>query len=149
MALFDFGKVKATISALAGELAKLREEREQLFRRREEVEAAPACKKDLLDLLDNWVDRKAQDFPKKLEAGIDYYRRHPLLTLPESAKSPAHPLAVLTAVVDQNAMATLASFEASLFYLLGDAIKSGVRQAAESMDFSAAGPPRIERIEQI
>jgi len=58
-------------------------------------------------------------------------------------------VAVLTAVADPNAMATLQTLENSLFYLLGDSIKSGMRQAIGQLDFSAAGPPRAERIELI
>jgi hypothetical protein len=149
MAVFDFGKVKATISALASELTSLRSEREALLQKREELEGAPACKADLLQLLDAWIDRRGADFPAKLETGVSYYFRHPLACLPESIKAPTTPMAVLAAVVDPNGMATLTSFEASLFFVLRDSIKAGVRQAVESMDFTAAGPPRVERLESI
>jgi hypothetical protein len=141
-------KVKATIGALAAELSKLRAEREALLQKREELEGAPACKADLLELLDAWIDRRGADFPAKLEAGISYYKRHPLANLPEPRKA-GQPMQVLTATIDPNAAATLAGFEASMFYLFADAIKAGVRQAVEAMDFTAAGPPRVERVELI
>jgi hypothetical protein len=147
--MFDFAKIRQTITSLAGELKKLRAEREALLQKREELEGAPACKADLLQLLDAWIDRRGADFPAKLEAGVSYYARHPLLHLPESAKAPAHPMALLTAVADPNGMATLQSLEGSLFFVLRDSIKAGVRQAVESMDFTAAGPPRAERLETI
>ena len=149
MALFDFGKVKATISALASELQSLRSEREALLQKREELEAQPTCKSDLLQLLDAWVDRQGGDFPAKLQVGLSFYMRHPLANLPESRKAPTQPMEILTAVVDPNAMATLGSFEASMFYLLRDQIMAGLRQAIEQLDFSAAGPPRAERVETI
>jgi hypothetical protein len=147
--MLDFLKIKAIVADLAGELRILRAEREELLQARETLEAQPACKSDLLQLLDDWIDRRAQDFPKKLEAGIAYYARHPLASLPESRKAPTQPMAILTAVADPNGMATLASFESSLFYLLGDQIKAGMRQAIEQLDFTAAGPPRAERLETI
>ncbi len=149
MALFDFGRIKATIADLAAELKKLRAERETLLQKREELEAQPACKADVLALVDAWVDRQGSDFPAKLQNGLNYYLRHALVSLPEDRKAATHPLSVLTAVRDQNAMATLASLEFSLFFVLRDQVKAGVRQAVESMDFSAAGPPRVERIETI
>lgn len=147
--MFDFAKIRQTITSLAGELKKLRAEREALLQKREELEGAPTCKSDLLQLLDAWINRRAQDFPKKLEAGIAYYSRHPLVCLPENVKAAATPVGVLTAVANPNEMATVHSVEASLFYLLGDQIKSGVRQAVEQLDFSAAGPPRSERLETL
>jgi hypothetical protein len=147
--MFDFLKIKQTIASLAGELKKLRAEREALLQKREELEGAPACKSDLLRVLDDWVDRQGASFPAKLEAGVNYYRRHPLATLPESSKAPTTPMAILTACADPNGIATLASVEASLFYLLGDAIKKGMRAAIETWDFTAAGPPRTERLATI
>ena len=149
MALFDFARVKATIADLAGELKKLRGEREALLQKREDLEAAPACKEDLLATLDTWLSRKASDFPKKLEAGVNYYRRHPLAQLPEDVKVAANPLAVLTAVADPNGMATLQSLESSLCFVLRDSIRAGIHEAVEQLDFTAAGPPRAERIETI
>jgi hypothetical protein len=147
--MFDFAKIRQTITSLAGELKKLRAEREQLLQARETLEAQPACKSDLLQLLDDWIDRRAQDFPKKLEAGIAYYSRHPLVCLPESAKAPTTPMAILTAVAGPTEMATLPGLEGSLFFVLRDQIKAGVHQAVESMNFTAAGPPRVERLELI
>jgi hypothetical protein len=147
--MFDFAKIRQTITSLAGELKKLRGQRETLLQKREELEGAPACKTDLLELLDAWIDRRAQDFPAKLEAGVNYYRRHPLASLPESRKAPTTPMAILTAVVGPTEMATLPGLEASLFFVLRDQIKAGVRQAVEQLDFTAAGPPRTERLEMI
>ncbi len=149
MALFDFARVKQTIEDLSGELKKLRSEREALLQRREDLEAAPICKPDLLELLDAWVDRQGSTFPKKLEAGVNYYRRHALAALPSNIKEAARPMAVLSAVAEPNAMATIGSLECSLFYVLGDEIKRGLRVALETLDFTDAGPPRAERLELI
>lgn len=149
MALFDFAKVKATIGALAGELRSLRAEREALLQKREELESAPISKSDLLELLDAWVDRRAADFPRRLEVGLNYYRRHPLLTLPENPKAATHPMRVLNAALNPDSMATVDTLEDSLFFVLGAQVKAGLRQAVESMDFTVAGPPRIERLETI
>jgi hypothetical protein len=145
----DFARIKQTIASLAGELKKLRSEREALMRKREDLEVTPVSKMDLLQLVDVWIDRRAADFPRRLEVGLDYYRRHPLVTLPDSAKAPAHPLKVLTAVSEPNAVITLEGLEGSLFFVLRDQIKAGVRQGIESLDFSDAGPPRAERLETI
>lgn len=147
--MFDFAKVKATIGALAGELKSLRAEKETLLQRREEMEAQPICKSDLLELIDDFIDRRGLDFPAKLEAGLSFYMRHPLATLPENKRTPGHPMAVLTAVADANGMATLQSLENSMFYVLRDSIKAGVREAVEQIDFTAAGPQRVERLETI
>ena len=147
--MFDFLKIKQTIASLAAELKKLRAEREQLMQKREDLEGAPACKADLLATLDTWIARKASDFPKKLEAGVAYYARHPLARLPEDVKVAANPLAVLTAVTDPNGMATLQSLESSLCFVLRDSIRAGIHEAVEQLDFSAAGPPRAERLETI
>jgi hypothetical protein len=147
--MFDFAKIRQTITSLAGELKKLRSEREALLQKREELEAQPTCKADLLQLLDTWIDRQGADFPARLESGLNYYRRHPLASLPENPKAAATPMGVLTAVRDPNAMATLQTLEASLFFVLRDQIRSGVRQAVESMDFSDCGPSRAERVETI
>jgi hypothetical protein len=147
--MFDFLKIKATIASLAGELEKLRSEREALLRKREDLEGAPACKEDLLATLDIWIARKASDFPKKLETGTSYYRRHPLTHLPEDVKVAANPLAVLTAVTDPNGMATLQTLESSLCFVLRDSIRGGIHEAVEQLDFSTAGPPRAERLETI
>ena len=147
--MLDFLKIKQTIADLAAELQTLRSEREALLQKREDLEGAPACKEDLLNLLDSWIDRQGADFPQKLQTGVSHYMRHALLHLPESRKAAAHPVAILTATVDPNTMATLASFEASLFYLLGNEIKSRFRAAIETWDFSAAGPLRSERLETI
>ena len=145
--MFDFLKIKQTIASLAAELQKLRAEREALLQKREDLEGAPACKADVLALVDAWIDRQGSDFPAKLQNGLNYYLRHALVSLPEDRKAATHPLSVLTAVRDPNAMATLAGLEFSLFFVLRDQIKAGVRQAVESLDFSAAGPPRAERLE--
>ena len=67
--MFDFLKIKQTISALGSELQSLRAEREGLMRDREDLQAAPICQSDLLELIDAWIDRRAADFPKRLEAG--------------------------------------------------------------------------------
>jgi hypothetical protein len=147
--MFDFAKIRQAVTSVAGELAKLRGEREQLFQARETLEGQPACREDLLQLLDDWIARQGADFPARLESGLNYYRRHPLASLPENPKAAATPVGVLTAVRDPNAMATLQTLEASLFFVLRDQIRSGVRQAVETMDFTAAGPPRAERIETI
>jgi len=147
--MFDFLKIKQTIADLGAEVAKLRGEREALLRKREDLESSPACKADLLQLLDAWVDRQGSTFPKKLETGASYYRRHALAELPESQKAAAHPMALLTAVADPNAAATIGGLECSLFYVLGDEIKRGIHQAVEAMDFSDSGPPRAERVELI
>jgi hypothetical protein len=64
--MFDFAKIRQTITSLAGELKKLRSEREALLQKREELESAPACKEDLLATLDTWIARRAQDFPNRL-----------------------------------------------------------------------------------
>ena len=149
MALFDFAKVKQTISALAAELKSLRAEREALLQKREELEGQPACKSDLLQLLDDWIDRRAEDFPKRLEVGVNYYIRHPLLSLPENRKAAVHPMRVLNAALNPDAMATIDTLESSLFYVLSSQIKAGVRQAIEQLDFTVAGPPRSERLETI
>lgn len=145
----DFTRVKATIADLAAELKKFRGERETLLRKREDLEGAPICQSDLLELIDAWIDRKAQDFPQRLQGGINFYVRHPLAVLPENQKAVAHPMAVLTACPSPNDLATLNTLEASLFYVLGDSIKKGLRQAVETFDFSAAGPPRAERLATI
>jgi hypothetical protein len=147
--MFDFLKIKQTISDLGAELKKLRAEREGLMRDREDLQAAPICQSDLLELIDAWIDRRAADFPKRLEAGIDYYRRHALVSLPEDKKTPAHPLATLTAVSDPNAQATLGTLESSLFFVLRGPIKAGLREAVATMDFSDCGRPRAERLEMI
>lgn len=149
MALFDFARVRQTIQDLADALKKLRAEREELLQKREELEGAPACKADVLALVDAWVDRQGSDFPAKLQNGLSYYLRHGLVSLPEDRKAATHPLSVLTAVRDQNAMATLASLEFSLFFVLRDEIRMGVRRAVEQLDFSNSGPPRAERLETI
>ncbi|MGH8588724.1 MAG: hypothetical protein ACREXX_05100 [Gammaproteobacteria bacterium] len=149
MALFDFGLIRKSIENLGGELKKLRSEREALLRKREDLEAAPICRSDLVGLLDAWVDRQGATFPKKLEAGVNYYRRHALAALPSNIKEAGRPLAVLSAVVDANATATIGSLEANLFFVLADEIKRGLRVAVESLDFTDAGPPRAERIEAI
>jgi hypothetical protein len=147
--MFDFAKIRQTITSLAGELKKLRSEREALLQKREELEGAPACKEDVLALMDAWVDRQGSDFPAKLQNGLNYYLRHALVTLPEDKKAATQPMSVLTAVRDQNAMATLASLEFSLFFVLRDQIKAGLRQAVEQLDFTASGPPRSERLETL
>ena len=71
------------------------------------------------------------------------------MSLPEDKKTPAHPLATLTAVSDPNAAATLGTLESSLFFVLRDQIKSGLREAVATMDFSDSGRPRAERLEMI
>ena len=147
--MFDFLKIKQTIASLAAELQKLRAERETLLQKREELEAQPICKRDLLELIDDFIDRRGADFPSKLETGLSFYMRHPLATLPKDKKTPGHPMAVLSAVADANGMATLQSLESSMFYVLRDHIKHGVHTAVEQLDFSGAGPPRAERLETI
>jgi hypothetical protein len=149
MALFDLGRVRATIADLARELQSLRAERETLLQKREDLEAQPACKADMLALIDDLVDRKAQDFPRRLETGLSYFFRHPLSSLPADPKAATPPLKALTAVIDPNAMVTLEGFESSLFFVLRDPIKAGLRHAVEQLDFAGSGPPRVERIEMI
>ncbi len=147
--MFDFGLIRKSIADVGAEVAKLRSERETLLRRREDLESAPACKEDMVALLDAWVDRQGATFPKKLEVGVSYYRRHALDALPEDPKAPTHPMAVLTAVLDPNATATIGSLEASLFFVLRDLFKKAAREAVENWDFTDAGPPRTERLELI
>jgi len=62
--MFDFAKIRQTITSLAGELSKLRSEREALMQKREELEGALACKADLLRLLDAGSIAVAPTFPQ-------------------------------------------------------------------------------------
>ncbi len=147
--MFDFLRIRQTIADVGAELKKLRAEREALLQRREDLESAPLDRLDQLALIDAWIDRKGADFPSRLRTGVAYYSRHPLSVLPENPKQAAQPLAVLTATGSPDAAATLSTLEASLCFVLADELKQGARRAADSWDFTDAGPPRVERVEEI
>lgn len=146
--VFDFLKIKQTISDLGKEIKRLRAERETLLRHREDLENAPPCREDIIDLVDAWVDKQSEGFAERLQQGLAYYLRHPLQTLPEQ-KGEGRGLAILTAVKDPNAVATLKQVEANLFALLGDLVKTGLRRAVDQMDFTDCGPLRAERLKLI
>ena len=147
---FDFLKIKQTIASLAGELEKLRSEREALLQKREDLEAAPACKEDVLALLDAWIDRRAADFPANCRSGLSYYRRHRARELARGQKGgdPPYVGADRRARSERDGNAGESGM-LSLFFVLRDQIKAGLREAVEQLDFSAAGPPRAERLETI
>ena len=149
MALFNFDVVKRAISDTGKELKKLREARELAMRQREDLQSLPLAKADFQALLEAWIDRQGAGFAERLQTGAAYYLRNPLAVVPESAKAPAHPMAILTACRNPQDMATVGGMEGNLFYVLAPAIKEGIRRALEEMDFAEAGPPRAERLATI
>lgn len=146
---FDFNAVKSAIGTAGAQLKKLRQEREDAMRAREDLQSLPLAKADFQALLENWVDRQAAGFVERLQTGTAYYLRNPMAALPESVKAPTHPMAVLTACRNPQDMATVAGLEANLFALLGPSIKQGLKVVLDEMDFADAGPPRAERIAMI
>jgi hypothetical protein len=151
MALFNFNfdVVKRAIGDVGAQLKKLRQEREDAMRAREDLQSLPLAKADFQQLLENWVDRQGSGFAERLETGAVFYLRNPMADLPANPKSPMHPVRVLTACRSPEDMATPAGLEANLFYVLAPQIKEGIRRALDEMDFSQAGPPRAERVEMI
>ena len=149
MALFNFDVVKRAIGDVGAQLKKLRQEREDAMRAREDLQSLPLNRDDFQALLESWVERQGAGFVERLKVGSAYYLRNPMAALPESPKAQAHPMAVLTACRNPQDMATIAGLEANLFYVLAPAIKEGIRRALDEMDFADAGPPRAERLQTI
>jgi len=149
MALFDFSLVKRAIGDVGAQLKKLRQEREDAMRAREDLQSLPLGKADFQALLESWVDRQGAGFVERLQVGAAYYLRNPMAALPENVKAPVHPMAVLTACKNAQDMATIGGLECNLFALLGPSIKQGLKVVLDEMDFNSAGPPRAERLQTI
>jgi hypothetical protein len=149
VALFNFDVVKRAIADAGAQLKKLRQEREDAMRAREDLQSLPLAKADFQALLDAWVDRQGADFVERLQTGAAYYLRNPMAGLPENAKAPAHPMAILTAVKNPQDTATVGGLECNLFFVLAPQIKEGIRRALDEMDFADSGPPRAERLQTI
>lgn len=143
--MIDFFAIRKTIADLGEQVRKLHDEREHLQRQREDMESLPLAKADLLTLLDDWVDRQAASFPERLATGCAFYLRNPLAELPKS-KEQGKPLAVLGATSNPADIPGVGTLESSLFFVLGGAIKQGLRPAVEAMDLGEEGPPRAERL---
>jgi hypothetical protein len=149
MALFNFDVFKRAVADVGAELRKVRSEREDAMRQREDVQSLPLSKGDFQALLEGYVDRQGAGFAERLATGANFYLRNPMAALPENVKAPTHPMAILTACRNPQDMATIGGLEANLFYVLAPAIKEGIRRALDEKDFADAGPPRTERLAMI
>jgi hypothetical protein len=146
---FNFDVIRRALGDVAAQLRTLRQEREDAMRAREDLQSLPLVRADFEALFFAWVDRQGAGFAERLRTGGTFYLRNPMAALPESAKVPVHPLAILTACKNPQDMATVAGLECNLFYVLAPAIKEGIRRALDEMDFADAGPPRAERLQMI
>jgi hypothetical protein len=149
MALFNFDVVKRALGDLGSQLETLRKTREDAMRKREDLQSLPLARDDFQKLLEDWIDRQGAGYVERLQTGTNFYLRNPMAALPESSKSPAHPMAILTACRNPQDMATVGGLECNLFALLGPAIKQGLKVVLDEMDFADAGPPRAERLQMI
>jgi hypothetical protein len=148
--VFNFDIVKRAIGDVGAQLKKLRAEREDAMRQREDLQSLPLARADYQELLENWIDRQGAGFKERLQTATTYYLRNPMAAaLPENPKAPVHPLAILTACKNSGDMATIGGLECNLFYVLAPQIKEGIRRALDEMDFADAGPPRAERLQMI
>jgi hypothetical protein len=149
MALFNFDVVKRAIGDVGAQIRKLRQEREDAMRAREDLQSLPLNRADYQALLENWIDRQGSGFAERLKTGSNFYLRNPLSTIPEDPKAQAHPMSILTACKNPQDTVTPVGLEANLFYVLAPAIKEGIRRAVDEMDFADAGPGRVERLQTI
>ena len=142
MALFDFDVVKRAIGDVGAQLKKLRQEREDAMRAREDLQSLPLAKADFQALLEAWIDRQGAGFVERLQTGAAYYLRNPMAALPENVKAPVHPMAVLTACRNPQDMATVAGLEANLFVRSGGRPSNRVSRLS-SMKWTS--PTRVRR----
>ncbi|MCA9970649.1 MAG: hypothetical protein KC425_10565 [Anaerolineales bacterium] len=143
MAAFDFLGLKKSIADIGSQAASLRDQLEAAKQEREEAAAAPVPRSELADALCQWVDKIGEQYPAHLVNAArdlrDNAERDPM--------NRAMPPALLTVNPGGSDQAIR---PAVLCYLLNDAIKDGMRRAADEMPYPAPeGLPRAERLKKL
>jgi len=136
--MFDFIKLKKTVSELGSAIKKHRAQIEELKQQRELLEIQPMPRDELANLVCQWVDQESAVFPKRLRMGVDALIRSPML---EITGRPCHLLQSTGGQYQTDKIPP-----ENLLYLMGNEIKARLRDAVAEMEYPEdVGPPRAER----
>ena len=149
--MFNMEKLNEVLSAtssLSKNLNKLRTEIEKLKQEKELLETLPACKEDIIEYMDAYIDSQGSLFPSIFSTSLEPIIRRPLDEF-KAEKDGGAPIPVVNAVKDRNSLASLKSVQANLFFLFGDQIKKSLRDVIENLDIPESGPKRSIRLKEI
>lgn len=137
--MLDFLKVKTHVDHLRDEVNQIRSNIEEKKRQRQDLETLPLPRKDLANLVCEWVDQEAKQFPSNLRHGINFLINRPNIDVIDRSFALLH-----VGAGGYNSTTQLPP--ANLCYLLGDLIKSNLRRAFDEMDYpDDVGPTRAAR----
>ena len=143
MAAFDFLGLKKSIADIGSQAASLRDQLEAAKREREEVAAAPVPRSELADVLCQWVDKIGDEYPANLVNAVRHLRD-------DAEVDPMTRIGAPALLTCSGAGSDQVIRPAVLCYLLNDAIKDGMRRAADEMPYPAPeGLPRAERLKKL
>jgi hypothetical protein len=153
--MFDWKAVKTSVESARTELESKRSTIAQNKLRIEELNKLPPPRTELADMIDKFIDDFGATYPQKLASSLLEVIRDPIgnasaIRVNDDERSSSGPARVLTATEAISVPATAKSVERALFYILGDQIKVGTRQAIMEMEYpSVVGPAMTARLAEI
>lgn len=149
MALLDGLKesVANAVASFRKEVASTRSQLETARRRREDLLTAPLCKADVVELLHEYIDCVAPQYPAILKKAFAGVLREGTALKPELVGSFIHGgLLAATEGPQPGHAANTEALHRGLLFLLRDPIKVALRDAIDQMEWpSNPGLPRKER----
>ena len=146
--MFDFMKIKTAITGIGEHMSGLRGEMESLKRKREELAAAPGTKADVIAIFHANIDETAAKYSGRLQRAIEVSLNHGRdMHAGPNGRPQLGPLTL--ARENFTTPCTPHDIEASLFFVIGPAMKAAVADAINAMEWPADAQPLAGRAAEI
>lgn len=151
--MFDWLKVKTTLTDARNEIKNTRATIAQNKLRIEELKNLPLPREELVDTIHKFIDDIGDFYPQKIAKTMRDFIHNPMshVTSPVvNDEGTIGQLRILTATEATSVAPTPKTIERALFYILGDQIKAGVLRAVQEMEYpSIVGPAMSLRVAEI
>ena len=130
MSALNFDALKKQVAALSGAIAEKQNQRAAIAAEIAELNARPASKSDLKEMVGKWIDDSAAQYVKGLGIVLEPFLRN--WSRPPTVQNP---LELLHSVRSRNASGlSVSASPEGLFFLLNGPIKSALDKAIDDLD---------------
>lgn len=142
--MFEWMKsFRQNVAVATAEIKGKRDRLEELRIRKEDLQAAPLCKSDLLCILVSFVDEESAKYPAALGKQLALHYRS---SAPHRVPPDQSIVSLLGVLRDGAGRDSAQTIQKNLFWFFGKEIKEGLRRAIEVMpETDGAGPPLADR----
>ena len=145
MSNFNFDALKKQVAALSTAIAGKQAERAAIAAEIATVNAAPASRADLKQMVFDWVDASAAQYTRGLKIAIE-----PFIGNWTKAPTRDNPLELLHRTMFRNTAGVhVTPGPEGLFFLLNEPIKAALSKAIDDLDLPADGMDKATRTERL